>query len=193
MPLKFNPTTGKLDLVNSASGGIDPDTKANILALTPSSPQTALATDTGEFFVWDGSSWNIASLELSNQPNAIDAGAYQSDVLGYYYDALSNKFIYNCVLRGSDRQLEGSIRINTEVSPTTFEIYLRGQWNTIIYNYVIDSTTNYELVHTPFQREIDVRSGNSNDISLSGYPVIQEYQTSAGAYQPPVVISGGSL
>ena len=92
---------------------------------------------------------------------------------------------------GTDREEEGSIGIDTTTNPTTLRIYSNGEWRIIITNFSIN--TDNELVHFPAQREIDVRSGNSSQLSLSGYPVIQEYQTSAGAYQPPVILSGGTL
>lgn len=194
MPLKFNPTTGKLDLVNTANGGgIDPDTEENLLSSTPDGSGYVIATDTlrGLYYDADNTQWYVASPKLSTQPNAMDAGAYQSDPQGYYLDAINEKYIYNSVLRGSDREEEGSIRIDTSVSPTEFQIYLRSRWNVIGYDIALNSDN--ELIHTPYNWEIDIRSGNSTELSLSGYPVIQEYKTSAGAYQPPVIISGGSL
>jgi hypothetical protein len=165
------------------------DTKRNILTSTPADPSVALASDTKEYYAYDGTIWNEASLALSEA--GLDAGAYQSDAQGYYFDGITSKYLYNMVLRGTDREEEGSIGIDTTTNPTTLRIYSNGEWRIIITNFSIN--TDNELVHFPAQREIDVRSGNSSQLSLSGYPVIQEYQTSAGAYQPPVILSGGNL
>lgn len=192
MPLKFNPTTGKLDLVNTASGGsITPDTEANLLASSPSSSGYVIATDTlrGLYYDADNTQWYELSLPLFEY--GIDAGAEQSDANGYYTDTISEKYLYHTVLKWSDREEEGSLRIDETQDPTVLQIYLRGRWNTIDYGLSMNSTP--ELVHTPYEHEIDVRSGNSNKLSLSGLPVIQEYQTSAGAYQPPVILRGGTL
>ena len=165
------------------------NTKTTIISSSPDSLQLAYATDTKEFLLWDGTNWKVASIELSNA--GLDAGANQSDGNGYYSDEITSKYLYNMVLRGTDREEEGSIGLDTTTNPTTLRIYSNGEWQIIITNFSIN--TDNELVHFPAQREIDVRSGNSTDLSLSGYPVIQEYQTSAGAYQPPVILSGGTL
>lgn len=180
---------GTGDITISEGSSLIIDTKRNILTSTPVSPSVALSNDTKEYFAYDGTNWNEASLALSEA--GLDAGAYQSDAQGYYFDGITSKYLYNMVLRGTDREEEGSIGIDTTTNPTTLRIYSNGEWRIIITNFSIN--TDNELVHFPAQREIDVRSGNSSQLSLSGYPVIQEYQTSAGAYQPPVILSGGTL
>ena len=180
---------GTGDITISGGSSLIIDTKRNILTSTPVSPSVALSNDTKEYFAYDGTNWNEASLALSEA--GLDAGAYQSDAQGYYFDGITSKYLYNMVLRGTDREEEGSIGIDTTTNPTTLRIYSNGEWRIIITNFSIN--TDNELVHFPAQREIDVRSGNSSQLSLSGYPVIQEYQTSAGAYQPPVILSGGTL
>lgn len=180
---------GTGDITISGGSSLIIDTKRNILTSTPVSPSVALSNDTKEYYAYDGTNWNEASLALSEV--GLDAGAYQSDAQGYYFDGITSKYLYNMVLRGTDREEEGSIGIDTTTNPTTLRIYSNGEWRIIITNFSIN--TDNELVHFPAQREIDVRSGNSSQLSLSGYPVIQEYQTSAGAYQPPVILSGGTL
>ena len=180
---------GTGDITISGGSSLIIDTKRNILTSTPADPSVALSSDTKEYFAYDGTNWNEASLALSEA--GLDAGAYQSDAQGYYFDGITSKYLYNMVLRGTDREEEGSIGIDTTTNPTTLRIYSNGEWRIIITNFSIN--TDNELVHFPAQREIDVRSGNSSQLSLSGYPVIQEYQTSAGAYQPPVILSGGTL
>ena len=180
---------GSGNIAISAGSSLIIDTERNILTSTPADPSVALASDTKEYYAYDGTNWNKASLALSEA--GLDAGAYQSDAQGYYFDGITSKYLYNMVLRGTDREEEGSIGIDTTTNPTTLRIYSNGEWRIIITNFSIN--TDNELVHFPAQREIDVRSGNSSQLSLSGYPVIQEYQTSAGAYQPPVILSGGTL
>ena len=69
MPLKFNPTTGKLDLTQPK--GQTPnitDTKANILALTPTAGLLAKTTDTNELLYADGTGWTTS---LGGIPNNI--------------------------------------------------------------------------------------------------------------------------
>jgi len=189
MPFKFNPTTSELDLVNPSVWTVD--TKANILASTPGSPKSGFATDTNELFVWDGTTWNQASLELSPITSTPDIGYEKnSDRLGYYDDAITDKYLYNTVLQGNARTENGAIRINVENDPNTFEIYLRGAWYKIIYDF----TTDYgDLRHTPIAEEIYVWRGDSVEVGLNGQPIIQEYQVSMGAYPPYRTISGGQF
>jgi hypothetical protein len=80
--------------------------------------------------------------------------------------------------------------VNLATTPNTLEVYLRGVWNTIIYDF----TTAYgDLRHTPLAYQIYVWRGDSVALSLSGRPVIQEYGASMGAYSPPKQIIGGTF
>lgn len=192
--LDSDPTTAMQAVTKQyadALGGITftSDTKANILATTPTAGTYAISTDTDELFFYDGTNWQVESLPVSEA--GLDAGAQQSDANGYYSDLISEKLLYHVVLKWSDVEVAGSLRVNESTDPPVLQIYLRDKWNTIDYGLSMNSAP--ELAHTPYQREIDVRSGNSNDLSLSGLPVVQEYQSSLGAYQPPAIIRGGEL
>lgn len=189
MGFKYNPFTSNFDIVNPAAWTTD--TKANILASTPGSTKGAFASDTFEFFVWDGTTWNQASLELSPITSAPDLGYEKnSDRLGYYNDAITDKYLYNTVLQGNARTENGAIRINVANTPDTFEIYLRGAWYTILYDF---TTANSDLRHTPIDQQIYVWRGDSVEVGLNGQPVIQEYQVSMGAYPPYKSISCGTF
>ena len=63
--IKFNPFTGKLDMTGSAGITFTSDTKANILASTPSSGTYAISTDTEELFFYDGTNWQIHPIKLA--------------------------------------------------------------------------------------------------------------------------------
>lgn len=59
MALKFNPTTGELDLVTAAANLIT-GTEAEILALSPTGLGLAVNTDDGApyyLYIWTGSTW----------------------------------------------------------------------------------------------------------------------------------------
>lgn len=72
---------GTGDITISGGSSLIIDTKRNILTSTPVSPSVALSNDTKEYFAYDGTNWNEASLALSEV--GLDAGAYQSDAQGY--------------------------------------------------------------------------------------------------------------
>lgn len=191
MSFAFNPFTGNLDDVGSTPTVTTVGTKASILALTPTDPQTAYATDTGEFFIFDGTNWKVAALKMSTELQAPDMGVpYDNDKLGYTAADITDKKLYNVVLQGSARTENGGIRVDTSQTPNRLQVYLRDAWNTLYE----DLTTEYgDFRHSPLDREIYIWRGDSVEVGLNGRSVTQEYQVSMGAFPPPKVISGGTF
>lgn len=168
------------------------DTKANILASSPSSAQTAFATDTSEFFVYDGSNWNIASIKLNTETGNPDIGYTQdNDKQGYGGDYIDGKKATSFTIGNhNDTPINGAFRLNQDVDPMTLEIYARDKWNKIFYDFQMSGG---DLEHIPETYVIDVRSGNSNVTGINGVPIVQEYSVDIGAYPYPTVIDGGNL
>lgn len=189
--INFNPLSGKFDFTEAPTIVAIIDAKQNILTSTPTAPQMALATDTEELFLWDGSHWFIASLPLSEESANPDIGYFDdSDKLGYTAQYLTDKDFYNVTLKGNVRPENGAIRVDTSQTPNRFQVYLRGKWNT----YYDDFTTVYgDLRHIPLDEQIYVWRGDSVLKGLNGRSIIQEYQVSMGAFPPPKVISGGTF
>ena len=182
------------------SGYMMRDTRANILAATPTIKQLAYATDTGEFLFYDGTGWYAFSIEPSAENSTPDMGAYNptglgiSDKAGYYHEAITDKDITNSRILGNEREEEGAVRTTTG---GTFQVYLNGVWNDVVINFVMreDSDGTYELEHAPigYTYYYEVMSGNSDELGLDGKPIFQQYVTSMGCYQPDVQIDGGSF
>lgn len=177
---------------SSASGeSLVTGTKRELLAVVPSGPTVGYATDVEEFFIFDGTYWNVGALRLARESVNPDLGYSQRSGergFGDYY--ITDKTLSNMVLGSNAREENGAIKINKDVTPNTFEVYLRGQWNTIIYDF----TTEYgDLRHTPLNEQIKVWRGDSVKVGLSGNPIIQEYKASMGAYPPKKIISGGTF
>lgn len=181
------------------------DTKANILDTTPSeSGKLAYATDTNEFYLYDGSDWKVAPLELQTESSNLDMGAYTpgglgvSDKLGYGSDYISDKSINYCTVGSGGDDEEGAIRLNSG----TFQIYTSGSWQDIVINYVFreDDTGDYELEHQPvgFDQYYEITSGNidtdnTNFTDMGGKPIVQQYSSTMGAYQFDLQLDGGSF
>jgi len=187
-------------LATGSGGGatLTVETRANILALTPTKSGIAYATDTNEFLLWDddNSEWRVASLELQIELPAPDMGAMipgglgLTDKAGYYTDAITDKTLSNILLGGNARTENGGLRIDVTQDPDTLEVYLRGAWQSIIYDF----TTEYDdLRHTPLDEQIHVQSGNSVSVGLNGLPIVQDYQVSMGANPPPRIVDGGTF
>ena len=228
--ISANPTTGAL-LIDATSlyAGLDPryvnvtgdsmtgdltgfftaQTKAQVLATTPTSTSLAFCSDTKEFMLYDGTVWREASLELKPSATGVDMGAYNdtngsysllgdSDRMGYYNSRIVDKDISftklsEAILGDNTYNIvEGSIRVNS----STFQIYLNGVWNDIVLNFRFREDNNgaYELEHKPigFALWYEVYSGNSNVKALNGLPLIQNYSGDMGAYPKRLLISGRS-
>lgn len=162
------------------------DIRKNIIASTPTQRTVALSTDTLEMFVWSGSAWYVAPLELIEQPNVADMGLtppmVANDRAGYSATYITDKTIYNSAIGGNANTDEGSIR----VSSGTYQAYLNGTWNDIVlgFRFREDDNGAYELEHRPigFDWWIEVMSGNSDELGLNGLPLAQQYSVSMGAY-----------
>ncbi|MCA9313732.1 hypothetical protein KDA08_05485 [Candidatus Saccharibacteria bacterium] len=190
MPYTFNPFTNNFDAISKETV-TTVDTKANILALTPASPQTAFATDTSEFFVYDGTNWQVASIGLSEESANPDMGYTQkSDKAGYTKTYITDKYLHNVVLQGNAREENGAIRIDVTKEPDTLEVYLRGVWQSILYDLTAE---NGDFRHTPLTEPFYIWRGDSVAVGLNGQPMFQEYTSSMGAYPPKRIINGGDF
>lgn len=173
------------------------DTRANILASSPTARSIALTSDTLEMFYWSGSAWYVAALELIAQPHAIDIGLttpmVASDRAGYSAAYITDKTIYNSAIGGNANSSEGSIRTSSGV----LQSYLNGTWADVVtgFRFREDSAGYYELEHKPigFTWWIEVLSGNSDDLGLNGLPLAQQYRVSMGAYPVHEQIVGRSI
>lgn len=168
------------------------DTRANILELEPSGARVAFSIDTNELFIWDGSSWNVASIKLSETSGSPDLGwSQESDKQGYGDDCIQGKRAYDFSIGDfTDTPYAGAIKVDHSTNPPTFEIYIRNRWYSLVYDLNMD---NGGLQHIPEEYTIRVRSGDSVDTGLNGQPTVQEYQVDLGAYPYPTIIDGGEF
>lgn len=173
------------------------DTRAKIIASSPTVRTMAFATDTLEMFYWTGSAWYVAPLELIVQANVIDMGLTSpmvaNDRAGYSADYITDKAIYNSRILGNANATEGSIRTSSGV----LQAYLNGTWADVVtgFRFREDSAGYYELEHKPvgFTWWLEVLSGNSDDLGLNGLPLAQQYRVSMGAYPVHEQIVGRSI
>jgi hypothetical protein len=181
-------------------------TKAVILATAHSAGKLAYATDTLEFYLYDGTNWKVMPLELETETSTPDMGVYNqenstgvagfgvSDRAGYYEDALTDKDITNSRILGNSRAEEGAVRTT---SGGVFQVYLNSTWNDVVINFVLreDANGTYELEHAPvgFDLYYEVMSGNSDALALDGRPVFHQYESDMGCYQKDLAVDGGTF
>lgn len=208
--IKAHASTGTL-LVRPSWDGDKPvvQTKATILASTPTYNAFAYATDTKELMFYDGTEWREAPLKLKPSATGVSMGAYNdtsgtydgfgdSDESGFNEGSIFGKLISQAVLSNTvisdntERIEEGAIRVNN----STYQIYLNSQWNDIVINFRFreDDSGLYELEHKPigFNEWVEVNNGNSNLTGLNGLPLVQQYVASMGAYPERILVSGRS-
>ena len=169
-------------------------TKAEILALSAGKGRLAYATDTSEFYIYDGSNWQVAPLELQTESSNPDIGyAQNSDKMGYGSDYITDKTLTYVKIGAGAKIEEGAIRVVNGA----FQIYLNGTWNDIVlgFRFREDDNGYYELEHKPigFTEWIEIFSGNSESVGLNGRPIVQQYSASIGTYPPPLQINGGTF
>lgn len=153
--------------------------------------EMAYSTDTNEFFIFSGTAWQKIPFVLV--PDAVnpDMGAIQtSSRIGMGTDYISDKSLLNCYIGSNTLTNNGAIKVNTAVTPNTLEIYLRGVWNTIIYDFTV---ANNDLRHTPINEQIDVWSGDSELLGMNDRPIVNEYKVSMGAIPAPQIIYCGQF
>lgn len=181
--------TGRLD------GYLFIDTEANIFATTPNDNTLALATDTGYFYVYDGSNWHQSAIKLTTILNSSpDIGLFQdSSPVGYHPDYISDKNITHSRIGANDNTGEGQVR----TSGGAFQWHDGITWNDIVlgFRFREDEDGQYELEHKPigFERWYEVMSGNSNDLDPDGNPLIAQYTANIGIYGPVLQIDGGGF
>ena len=192
--INFNPLSGKFDFTETptASSSLIIDTKRNILTSTPADPSVALASDTKEYYAYDGTNWNKASLKFNTDSPAPDMGYKQdNDKNGYANEYIDSKRFTNLAIgQFNEQPYEGAVRYDLSKSPPTFELFARGVWNKIFYDFQM---INNKLEHIPKTYTINVNSGSSNEKGLNGTSYIRGYSVDMGAYPRPVVIDGGIL
>ena len=132
---------------------------------------------------------------LTDGANPDMGSATDSNFAGYYSDVVTDKRLSNVLIGSNARTEEGAVRTTTA---GLFQIYLVGQWNDVVVNFVLreNGTYGYTFEHQPVAGGyyIEVMSGNStNDAGLNGLPIVQGYSVSMGAYPASPIIDGGSF
>lgn len=187
--IKFNPFTGKLDIAGGGGITFTSDTKANILATTPTAGTYAISTDTEELFFYDGTNWKVEPLKVDAVTASPDMGYYYYNSLqGYYADNITDKTLNNIVLKDSVRTEDGGIRIDFSQSPIVFQVYYNNQWNDLV-PFDFDPP----LTHTVTGVEYEVATGNSLDLDIDGNPIASRYERSMGAYAPRIFLDCGTF
>ncbi len=167
-------------------------TRNQIIVLTPSKPTVAIASDTNELFIWDGTNWKVASVKMSTELSGQDMGYTQdNDKQGYGEDYIDGKKATTFGIgQFVGTPYNGALRLDQSVTPMKMQIFARGIWNQIFYDLQM---VNGDFEHIPVAYTIDVRSGNSNQVGLNGLPIVREYKVDMGAYPTRIIIDGGTL
>lgn len=202
MPFKFNPLTGKLDLVDSQdqSSSILMDTRENIISSTPDNGTQAFAIDTQQFYIYQDSQWLELDTLVNPRNGSADMGVVQdSSLTGYGEDYVTDKRINNCSLGSNADEKEGAIRkvFADSLNRNLFQFYASGQWQTVLTGVNIqtdrdESTPDIEFTDfVPYF--LSLITGNSDAKDFNGESIIKEMKMDMGAFSTPLTIDGGSF
>ena len=157
--------------------------------------EMAYATDTNEFFIFNGTQWQKIPFVLVADSATPDMGNIQtSSRIGLSTDYITDKAIAHCKIGSNDNLTEGSIRYDQP----NFQIYRNGAWINITVDVAtrLDEVYGYVVEYIPagYTKYYELMSGNSSSIiTLSGLPMVQGYKASMGAYSLPQVVDGGTF
>lgn len=185
-------TRGFYDL---PSGGIDPDTEATLLASSPSSSGYVIATDTkrGLYYDADNTQWYITVLPLEADNGKPDIGAVQNNNKAGYKPymiqskALVDVTLFNTILKGGDKEIDGAIRLDWSQDPPVVQVYYNNQWNGLT---VFSISEGSKLDYFDGNMTLNTYANNSNKIGANGISLTQQGQTCFGAVPAPLVIKG---
>lgn len=180
---------GSGNIAISAGSSLIIDTERNILTSAPTDPSVALASDTKEYYAYDGTNWNKASLPLSETSANPDIGPMRNnDKLGYNDNSITDNNIANLVLEGSSRTEDGGLRIDHSSSPVKAQIYYNEAWHEFIAFDALPA-----LTHTQKNTQMYATIGNSLLTDASGNPLVQQYAMSIGPLAAKLELDGGTF
>jgi hypothetical protein len=111
------------------------DTRANILATTPSAGKLAFASDYNRFYSADGTTWHGVAIKLGTPSTGVDIGVFPfEDDQGYSSTDIDTKTLHNISVGGYDTTRtwvrEGSMKYN----PTTLklQVYVNAAWRNVV-------------------------------------------------------------
>ena len=184
-----------LDNTGSGGGSITPDTEANLLASSPSSSGYVIATDTkrGLYYDADNTQWYITVLPLEADNGKPDIGAVQNNNNAGYKPymiqskALVDVTLFNTILKGGDKEIDGAIRLDWSQDPPVVQVYYNNQWNGLT---VFSISEGSKLDYFDGNMTLNTYANNSNKIGANGISLTQQGQTCFGAVPAPLVIKG---
>lgn len=162
-------TPGLVDALEERTPVVD--TEANRSNYTPYSDSIFLASDTGNFFIGDGSSWIQASYGTSSSPvpntsyfNAINVGGQKSDLHWEEEYRTTSVGALNSI--GFDSSVtEALIRVNAVIDSSSSLDLTFDNVSTSIYDYIERSGAT--LTEQNGQASFSLASSGSNQTSIS--------------------------
>ena len=128
-------------------------------------------------------------VDFDLQSSRVGINPPQGGLLG----AITDYKLSNCVIGGSSDTNEGQFRISDSV----FQVFLTDRFRDVVVDFRFreDSNGRFELEHKPigFNEFLEVMSGNSNLLGQNDLPLVQNYESSMGAFPFRLVVGGGTF
>ena len=200
MALKFNPFTGTLDIVKGEGTKLlRVADKEALFNLSPSNGDLVYVLSVNKFYYYQDA-WEELSASLNVRAGPMDMGLEQDSALtGYGFSYITDKKLSNVSIGENASPVEGAIRTTFAESLETKipQFYLEGSWKTVLAGIFIQTDDTENPVDIEFLNfepwVLSLITGNSDSISLSGLPTVQNMKTDIGSFQTPIVVNGGTF
>ena len=161
----------------------------------------AFATNTGQMYISDGTSWLVDSSYFVKDPEEPNIGMFSvNNKIGYGRNYVTDKDLANCYIGQGQppSPKEGSICFTPSLGTFgQFQQYSVGAWHPIVAGLVLTEVEDMSqaITRTPIGKTqpIIVFSGDSVLRGLNNVPLIKGYVASIGVYPPQQIISGGTF
>lgn len=188
MGLTFNSLTGKFDLIDITSPGdavVLVDTRANILAFSPSSGTIAYATDDKQLYCYDGAQWEKTQIRLQEVKTGTSIGVYDDDWGdGFLPGVLTHQKLIGPVIESTSREAAtGMLRMTVAIDPSrVLQVYQGGEWKSIraLNQVEIDNIALWSLL-------------DHRNVDQYGVPIIHGGTIDIGAFSIPMERNGGTF
>ena len=188
MALTLNPVTGKLDVVSKVMPGdavVLVDTRANILATSPSAGSIGLATNDKQAYIYDGTSWQRTQVRLQEVKTGTSIGVYDDDWGdGFLPGVLTHQKLIGPVIESTSREAAtGMLRMTVAIDPSrVLQVYQGGEWKSLraLNQAQIDDIALWSLL-------------DHRNVDQYGVPIIHGGTKDIGAFSIPMERNGGTF
>lgn len=168
------------------------DTEQNILNSSATTVKLAFSSDTYKLFYANGTEWKEQPIRLFSKTGTPSMGyTEETNMMGVYPDAISNKRLSGCVVGGTNRGVNGELVF---VDPYFYVRTSAGLEKVVTgFTFYEDVDGRIDLQHKPAGATgyYNVSNDTSVYTGLNGYPLVQDGYADMGCYPRQLINDAG--